>query len=77
MWKIKRFLRKLQQLPKWVRQYLKNEDYDTWYIYDILEFKLKLQLEYYEKYTPVHYEGEENDIKYLKLAIKLIDKLNY
>lgn len=54
----------------------KDRDWDFFYTNKLLEFKLEKVLKYSEKYTVNNVESGWWQVKYLKLAIKMIKKIN-
>jgi hypothetical protein len=63
----------IKNLIAWFKVIWKDRNWDHSYFLEILQFKLKRQLHYWEKLTPVTHEGMESDIRLMKVCIKLID----
>jgi len=71
--KIKRFFKRIKNLARWFPIIWNDQDWDQWYIYEILKFKLKNQAEYigyHDRHTLA-----QRDAQIMRLCIRLIDKL--
>lgn len=67
------FIRGIKNIKKWYKLVWNDTDFDYGYILDILNFKIKNVADYTEK-AKMH-ENWETDVKYMRLACKLIDKI--
>jgi len=49
MWRIKQFFRRIRNLYRWLPIIWKDQDWDDWYIFEILKFKIRNQADYIGK----------------------------
>lgn len=73
MYKIRRFFRRIYNLFRWFPIIWKDQDWDDWYIFEILKFKLKNQA----KYIGYHdrHVSAKRDAEIMMLCVRLIDKI--
>lgn len=69
------FFTSCRNLIKWLPIIWQDRQFDHWYFYTIMEHKLDMMIQYYNK--DVHkiglpYVGMESDIRYMKIAKRLI-----
>lgn len=62
-----------KNLWKWLPIIYKDRDWDNYYIFEVLKFKLKNTANYLEKHN--RYVGVDNDAKYIRICERLISKL--
>ena len=62
-----------KNLWKWLPIVWKDRDWDSHFIFETLKFKLKNTADYLAKYD--RYEGVENDVKYMRICEKLIQRI--
>lgn len=73
MYKIKQFFRRIYNLYRWFPIIWKDEDWDDFYIFEILKFKLKNQAEYigyHDRHTTA-----KRDAEIMMLCVRLIEKV--
>lgn len=46
MWRIKQFFKRIRNLYRWFPIIWKDQDWDDWYIFEILKFKIRNQADY-------------------------------
>jgi hypothetical protein len=63
----------IKSLMKWFPKVLEDRDWDHHYIIDALKFKIQNTCNYIEKKQ--RHLNWKNDVKYMKLALRLMDKL--
>lgn len=63
----------IKSLMKWFPKVIDDRDWDHHYIIDALKFKIQNTCKYIE--TKQRHIGWEKDVKYMRLALKLMDKL--
>jgi len=73
MYKIKRFFRRIYNLYRWFPIIWKDQDWDDFYIFEILKFKLKNQAEYIG-YHDRHLSAKR-DAEIMMLCVCLIEKV--
>jgi len=73
MFKINRFFRKIWNLIRWFPIIWKDEDFDDYFIFQILKFKLKNQSEYIG-YHDRHLSAKR-DAEKMMLCVKLIERV--
>lgn len=73
MWKVKQFFRNTRNLIRWFPIIWKDRDWDHYYIFEILKFKLKNQAEYIEK-KGLHLSAKR-EAELMMLCVNLIDKV--
>jgi hypothetical protein len=67
------FFRQIKNLMRWFPIIWRDRDFDHYYIFDILKFKLKNQAEYigyHDRHTRA-----QRDAQIMKLCVRLIDKV--
>lgn len=73
MWRIRMFFRKLKNLWRWFPVIWKDEDWDDYYIFEILKFKLKNQAKYIGDRD--FHTRAKRDAEIMNLCVHLIDKV--
>ena len=73
MYKLRQFIRSIKNLVKWFPIIWKDRDWDDYYIWGVLKFKLKNQAEYIGGND--RYVGAKRDAEIMMLCVRLIDKL--
>lgn len=71
--KIKSFFKKIKNLIRWFPIIWKDEDWDDYYIFEILKFKLKNQAKYIGN-RDCHTRATR-DAEIMRLCVRLIDKI--
>lgn len=69
-----RFFKRIKKTIQWLPVIWKQEDWDHYYILELLKYKLERMVKLWEKNK--HYVGYENDVKWMKTCIRLIDKID-
>ena len=64
----------IKNLIKWFPIIWKDRNFDHFYIFNVLRFKIKNTADYVEKHD--RYEGCELDVQKMRLCVKLIDLVN-
>jgi hypothetical protein len=73
MYKIKQFFKRIYNLYRWFPIIWKDQDWDDFYIFEILKFKLRNQSEYigyHDRHTTAKREAEV-----MMLCVRLIEKI--
>lgn len=70
MYRIRRFFRRIHNLYRWFPIIWKDQDWDHYFIWEILKTKLKFQSEYISN---GYHESSEQDAENMKRVIELID----
>ena len=73
MYKLKQFFKRIQNLIRWFPIIWKDQDWDDFYIFEILKFKLKNQAEYIG-YHDIHMSAKR-DAEIMMLCVRLIEKI--
>jgi hypothetical protein len=73
MYRIKQFFRRIHNLYRWLPIIWKDQDWDDFYIFEVLKFKLKNQAEYIGK-RGIHLSAKR-DAEIMMLCIRLIEKI--
>lgn len=73
MRKLKRFFKRVQNLIRWFPIIWKDQDWDDYYIFEILKFKLKNQAEYIGYHD--RHMSAKRDAEIMMLCVRLIDKV--
>jgi hypothetical protein len=73
MYRIKQFFRRIHNLYRWLPIIWKDQDWDDFYIFEILKFKLKNQAKYIDK-RGIHLSAKR-DAEIMMLCVRLIDKV--
>jgi len=73
MYKIKQFFRRIYNLYRWFPIIWKDQDWDHYYIFEILKFKLKNQAEYIGKRG--NHLSAKRDAEIMMLCVRLIEKV--
>lgn len=73
MYKIKRFFNRFYNLYRWLPIIWKDQDWDDFYIFEVLKFKLKNQA----KYIAYHdrHVSAKRDAEIMMTCVRLIDKV--
>ena len=73
MYRIKQFFRRIRNLYRWFPIIWKDQDWDHFYIFEILKFKLKNQAEYIGKKG--NHLSAKRDAEIMMLCVRLIEKV--
>ena len=73
MYKIKQFFKRIYNLYRWFPLIWKDQDWDDYYIWEVLKFKLKNQSKYIG--TKDRHISAKRDAEIMMLCTRLIDKL--
>ena len=73
MYKIKQFFRRIYNLYRWFPIIWKDQDWDDYYIFEILKFKLKNQAEYIGGHD--RHMSAKRDAEKMVLCVRLIEKV--
>jgi len=73
MYKIKQFFKRIYNLYRWFPIIWKDQDWDDYYIFEILKFKLKNQAKYIG-YHDRHISAKR-DAEIMMLCVRLIEKV--
>jgi hypothetical protein len=73
MYKIKQFFKRIYNLYRWLPIIWNDQDWDDFYIFEILKFKLKNQAEYIG-YHDRHISAKR-DAEIMMLCVRLIEKV--
>ena len=71
--KLKRIFTNIKHIIKWIPVLWTDKDWDSWYIYTILEFKLKNTASHLRDHNL--YVGVERDCERIETCVRLIEKL--
>lgn len=70
---MRRFIQRIKNLFRWLPTIWNDQDWDDYYIWEILKIKLKHQAEYirkHDRYTMAQYDANK-----MKLCVRLIEKI--
>lgn len=70
---LKRFLKRVKNLIRWFPIIWKDQDWDDFYIFEILKFKLKNQAEYISYHD--RHVSAKRDAEIMMLCVRLIEKI--
>lgn len=70
---IKRFFENIKNIFHWLPVIWKDRDWDDWYIYEVLRFKLERTSKYLKKNNL--FVGVERECQYIDTCVRLIKKL--
>ena len=70
---LRRTIRKIKNIIRWLPVLWKDSDWDYYYIFEILKTKLKFQSEHFRKFG--YHESSERDAEKMALCTRLIDKV--
>jgi hypothetical protein len=73
MYEIQQFFKQIYNLIRWFPIIWKDKDWDDYYIFEILKFKLKNQAEYISKKN--RHMSAKRDAEIMMLCIRLIEKV--
>jgi hypothetical protein len=73
MYKIKQFFKRIYNLYRWFPIIWKDQDWDDFYIFEILKFKLKNQAEYISYHD--RHTTAKRDAEIMMLCVRLIEKV--
>jgi hypothetical protein len=73
IYKIKQFFKRVRNLYRWFPIIWKDQDWDDYYIFEILKFKLKNQSEYISHHN--RYVNAKRDAEIMMLCVRLIEKI--
>ena len=73
MYKLKQFFKCIQNLFRWFPIIWKDQDWDDFYIFEILKFKLKNQAEYIGYHD--RHMSAKRDAEIMMLCVRLIEKV--
>lgn len=69
--KLRYYIRGIKNMWRWRKTLANDQDWDYWYIYNILKVKLEFTAQYMTKYG--RHENDEKYVAQLQEIIKLID----
>ena len=73
MYKLKQFFKRIYNLYHWLPIIWKDQDWDDFYIFEILKFKLKNQAEYIGYHD--RHMSAKRDAEIMMLCVRLIEKV--
>jgi len=73
VWRLKQFIQKIKNLIRWLPIIWKDQDWDDFYIFEILKFKLKNQAKYIGK-RGIHVSAKR-DAEIMMTCVRLIEKV--
>jgi hypothetical protein len=73
MWRIRRFIRRAKNILRWLPIIWKDEQWDYYYIFEILKHKLIFTAEHTRKYG--YHTLAEYDADKMMLCVRLIEKI--
>lgn len=73
MYKVKQFFKRVHNLIRWFPIIWKDQDWDDYYIFEILKFKLKNQAEYIGYHD--RHMSAKRDAEIMMLCVRLIEKV--
>lgn len=74
--KFKRFFRKIKSICFWIPHIWRDEDYDSYFLLNLMKLKIDRMIEYSENTMPDFYEGQNDDLNKMKRASYLIQRIN-
>jgi len=73
MYRIKQFFRRIRNLYRWFPIIWKDQDWDHYYIFEVLKFKLKNQAKYISKRG--NHLSAKRDAEIMMTCVRLIEKV--
>ena len=73
MWRTRRFVRRIKNLFRWLPVIWKDEQWDYYYIFEILKFKLKNQAEYIGNKD--RHTRAKRDAEVMMTCVRLLEKV--
>ena len=73
MYRVKQFFRRIHNLYRWFPIIWKDQDWDHYYIFEVLKFKLKNQAEYISNRG--NHLSAKHDAEIMMLCVRLIEKV--
>jgi len=73
MYKLKQFFKSLYNVYRWLPIIWKDRDYDYFYIFEVLKFKIKNQINYLK--VEGHHQEDKFDIQRMETCLKLIERV--
>jgi len=73
MYKVKQFFKRIYNVIRWLPIIWKDQDWDDFYIFEILKFKLKNQAEYIGYHD--RHMSAKRDAEIMMLCVRLIEKI--
>jgi hypothetical protein len=73
MYKVKQFFKRIYNLYRWLPVIWKDQDWDDFYIFEVLKFKLKNQAEYIGYHD--RHVSARRDAEIMMLCVRLIEKV--
>jgi hypothetical protein len=73
MYRIRQFFKRIYNLYRWLPIIWKDQDWDDYFIFEILKFKLKNQAEYIGKKD--RHVSAKRDAEIMMLCVRLIEKV--
>jgi len=73
MYKVKQFFKRIYNVIRWLPIIWKDQDWDDFYIFEILKFKLKNQAEYIGRHD--RHMSAKRDAEIMMLCVRLIEKI--
>jgi len=73
MYKVKQFFKRIYNVIRWLPIIWKDQDWDDFYIFEILKFKLKNQAEYIGHHD--RHMSAKRDAEIMMLCVRLIEKI--
>ncbi len=73
MWRIRRFIRRAKNILRWLPIIWKDEQWDYYYIFEILKHKLIFTAEHTRKYG--YHVNSNYDADRMMLCVRLIEKI--
>ena len=71
IWKVKRFIRQIKNVLRWLPTIWKDQDWDDFYIFEVLRVKLKHQAKYIGDRNFL--VGADREAEKMRLCVKLIE----
>jgi hypothetical protein len=71
IWKVKRFIKQIKNVIRWLPTIWKDRDWDDFYIFEILRVKLKYQAKYIGDRD--YFVGADREAEKMRLCVKLIE----
>ncbi len=76
LWKIRKFFWRIKNTWSWTKLAWNIKWYEYNQIYEILKFSIQKTINYFEN-SKVQHVGIERDLYYMRLCIKLIDRIQF
>lgn len=75
MYKLRRFINRIHKIIRWIPVIWRDEDYDSYFIFEILKTKLTTVSRYFSDSHELSYVNQERDKEIVDTCIRLINRI--